>query len=62
MIGSAPRQARTGPSTLKRSEADTAAPDLPADSPGPGDSGEEPGRRCSGTRGTPAGTPSMQSP
>ncbi|MFI1749684.1 hypothetical protein ACH421_19140 [Streptomyces fungicidicus] len=41
--GSSWRQARTGPSTLKRSDSGSV---------------EEPGRRCSGPRGT----PSMQSP
>ncbi|GHD13993.1 hypothetical protein GCM10010313_39810 [Streptomyces violarus] len=56
MIGSSPREARTGPSTLKRSAVEaTGSADL-------GDFGEESVRRCSGTRGTPSGTPSMQSP
>ncbi|GAB3173104.1 hypothetical protein GCM10027162_16600 [Streptomyces incanus] len=62
--GSPSRQARTGPSTLKRG---TDGTDGSGDSNGSGDAGDfggfggvagEPGRRRSGTRGA----PSMQSP
>ncbi|GAA2939974.1 hypothetical protein GCM10011428_68340 [Streptomyces violaceus] len=59
VIGSSPREARTGPSTLKRSVIEATGSSDFGDS---GDFDAESGSRCSGTRGTPSGTPSMQSP